>query len=149
MDKAYQVRRLFLRDEARDFELTKELRNLDFDGLGERETLIKVHEFFKKKYNLGNDKRVNKENLEAGGYNFSHEIDSKILQGVFRTTEDMASGLNKHNVNIQTRVNTHSHGIYLLHSVDEIKKVTGMQSQKVKIFFGECSVRVRKQSISL
>lgn len=132
MDKAYQVRRLFLRDEARDFELTKELRNLDFDGLGERETLIKVHEFFKKKYNLGNDKRVNKENLEAGGYNFSHEIDSKILQGVFRTTEDMASGLNKHNVNIQTRVNTHSHGIYLLHSVDEIKKVTGMQSQKVK-----------------
>lgn len=132
MDKAYQVRRLFLRDEARDFELTKELRNLDFDGLGERETLIKVHEFFKKKYNLGNDKRVNRENLEAGGYNFSHEIDSKVLQGVFRTTEDMASGLNKHNVNIQTRVNTHSHGIYLLHSVDEVKKVTGMQSQKVK-----------------
>ncbi len=132
MDKAYQVRRLFIRDEARDFELTKELRNLDFDGLGERETLVKVHDFFKKKYNLGSDKRVNKENLEAGGYNFSHEIDSKILQGVFRTTEDMASGLSKHNVIVQTQVNTHSHGIYLLHSVDEIKTVTGMQSQKVK-----------------
>ena len=29
-------------------------------------------------------------------------------------------------------MNTHTHGIYLLHSVDEIKKVTGMQSQKVK-----------------
>ena len=132
MDKAYQVRRLFLRDEARDFKLTKELRNLDFDGLGERETLIKVYEFFKTKYNLGNNMRVNRENLEAGGYNFSHEIDSKILQGVFRTTEDMASGFSKHNVNVQTQVNTHSHGIYLLHSVDEIKTVTGMQSQKVK-----------------
>ena len=132
MDKAYQVRRLFIRDEARAFELTKELRNLDFDGLGERETLVRVHEFFKRKYNLGSDKRVNKENLEVGGYNFSHEIDSKILQGVFRTTEDMASGISKHSVSVQTQVNTHSHGIYLLHSVDEIKTVTGMKSQKVK-----------------
>ena len=118
MDKAYQVRRLFLRDEAKDFELTKEMRNLDFVGLGERETLIKVYDYFKQKYGLGSDKRVNRENLEAGGYNFSHEIDSKILQGVFRTTEDMASGMSKHNVSVQTRVNTHSHGIYLLHSVD-------------------------------
>lgn len=132
MDKAYQVRRLFARDEVRNFELTKEMRNLDFDGLGERETLEKVFEFFKKKYNLGSNKKVNKENLEAGGYNFSHKIDNKILQGVFRTTDDMAIGLSKHNVSVQTRVNTHSHGIYLLHSVDEIKTVTGMQAQKVK-----------------
>ncbi len=85
LDKAYQVRRLFLKDEAKGFTLTKELRNLDFDGLGERETLIKVYDYFKDKYCLGSDKRINRENLEAGGYNFSHEIDSKILQGVFRT----------------------------------------------------------------
>ncbi len=132
MDKAYQVRRLFVRDEVKDFELEKELRNLDFDGLGERETLIKVYEYFEKEYNLSNDKNVNRENLEAGGYNFDHEIDSKVLQGVFRTTDAMASGLNSHNVNVKTAINTHTHGIYLLHAVDEIKKVTGMQSQKVK-----------------
>lgn len=132
LDKAYQVRRLFLKDEAKNFTLTKELRNLDFDGLGERETLDKVYEYFKEKYNLGNDKRVNQENLEAGGYNFSHEIDNKILQGVFRTTEDMTHGGANNKIKIKTTVNTHSHGIYLLHSVDEIKKVTGMQSQKIK-----------------
>lgn len=132
LDKAYQVRRLFLRDEARDFKLTKELRNLDFDGLGERETLIKVYDYFKEKYHLGNDKRVNSENLEAGGYNFDHEIDSKILQGIFRTTEDLAGGMGKNNVVVKTTVNTHTHGIYLLHAVDEIKKATGIQSQKVK-----------------
>ncbi len=132
LDKAYQVRRLFLREEARDFKLTKELRNLDFDGLGERETLIKVYDYFKEKYHLGNDKRVNRENLEAGGYNFDHEIDSKILQGVFRTTEDLAGGMGKNNVVVKTTVNTHTHGIYLLHAVDEIKKATGIQSQKVK-----------------
>lgn len=132
LDKAYQVRRLFLKDEAKGFTLTKELRNLDFDGLGERETLVKVYDYFKDKYSLGSDKRVNRENLEAAGYNFSHEIDSKILQGVFRTTEDLAGSGAKNQIRIKTTVNTHSHGIYLLHSVDEIKKVTGMQAQKVK-----------------
>ena len=132
MDKAYQVRRLFLKDEAKDFELVKELRNLDFDGSGERETLIKVYEYFKAIYHLGNDMRVNQENLEAAGYNFDREIDSHIMQGTFRTIDELATGMVKNNIGIKTRVNTHTHGIYLLHSVDEIKKVTGMQSQKVK-----------------
>lgn len=132
LDKAYQVRRLFRRDEAKDFTLVKELRDLDFDGLGERETLEKVYEYFKKTYNLGTDKRVNKEKLEAAGYNFSHEIDNKILQGIFATTEALAQSGAGDKIKIKTTVNTHTHGIYLLHSVDEIKKVTGMQSQKVK-----------------
>lgn len=133
LDKAYQVRRLFLRDEAKGFTLTKEMRDLDFDGLGERETLEKVYDYFKKSYKLGSDKNINRENLEAGGYDFSHEIDSKILQGVFRTTESLAQGSSTDNrIKVKTTVNTHTHGIYLLHSVDEIKKVTGMQSQKVK-----------------
>ena len=132
LDKAYQVRRLFLRDEAKGFTLTKEMRDLDFDGLGERETLEKVYDYFKKSYKLGSDKNFNRENLEAGGYDFSHEIDSKILQGVFRTTESLAQGSTDNRIKVKTTVNTHTHGIYLLHSVDEIKKVTGMQSQKVK-----------------
>lgn len=132
LDKAYQVRRLFLKDEAKELSLVKELRDLDFDGLGERETLIKVYEHFKKKYNLGSNKNINRENLEAGGYNFSHEIDSKILQGIFKNTEELANGGADNRIQIKTAVNTHSHGIYLLHSVDAIKKVTGMQSQKVK-----------------
>jgi type III restriction enzyme len=132
LDKAYQVRRLFLKDEAKELSLVKEQRNLDFDGLGERETLVKVYEHFKKKYNLGSNKKVNRENLEAGGYNFSQEIDSKILQGIFRNTEELANGGADNRIKIKTTVNTHSHGIYLLHSVDAIKKVTGMQSQKVK-----------------
>lgn len=132
MDKAYQVRRLFLRDEAKNFVLTKELRNLDYDGLGEREAIEKVYGYFKKKYSLGNDMRINQENLEIGGYHFEQEIDSKILQGLFRTTDELIPGFRKANVLIRTEVNTHSHGIYLLHSVDEIKRATGLKSQKVK-----------------
>ena len=127
-----KVRKVFLKNEARDFTLTKEMRNLDFDGLGERETLIKVYDYFVREYGLGKDKKVNKENLEAGGYIFSHEIESNVLKGLFRTIDDMTTSMSSHNVSVHTKVNTHTHGIYLLHSVDEIKKVTGLQSQKVK-----------------
>ncbi|MCI9427575.1 MAG: DEAD/DEAH box helicase family protein [Eubacterium sp.] len=132
MDKAYQARRLFLKNEAKDFRLIKEMRNFDFDGIGERETLVKVYEYFKNTYCLGNNMQVNRENLETGGYHFYHEIDTRILQGVFRTTDEMADSLSKHNVGIKTIVNTHTHGIYLMHSIDEIKRVTGIKSQKIK-----------------
>ena len=132
LDKAYQVRRLFLCDDAKDLELVKENRNLDFDGLGERETLKAVYSYYVKKYGLGTDKAINKANLEAAGYNFNHVIDSKVLQGVFRTVDDITTGASQHSISIKTQVNTHSHGIYLMHSVDEIKKVTGIQAQKVK-----------------
>lgn len=132
LDKAYQVRRLFLRDEAKNFTLTKQMRDLDFDGLGERETLEKVYDYFKKTYHLGSDKKVNQENLEFGGYNFSHEVENKVPQGIFKTTEDLAQGISGNQIKVKTSINTHTHGIYLLHSVDEIKKATGMQSQKVK-----------------
>ena len=132
LDKAYQVRRLFLRDAAKNFTLTKQMRDLDFDGLGERETLEKVYDYFKKTYHLGSDKKVNQENLEFGGYNFSHEVENKVPQGIFKTTEDLAQGISGNQIKVKTSINTHTHGIYLLHSVDEIKKATGMQSQKVK-----------------
>lgn len=104
----------------------KELRNLDFDGLGERETLQKVYEYFKETYHLGNDMQINQENLEFAGYNFDNEINSKIMQGVFRTIDNLAKVKHKNNIGIKMKVNTHTHRIYLLYSVDEIKKVTGM-----------------------
>lgn len=132
LDKAYQLRRLFLKDEVKGFTLTKELRNLDYDGLGERETLLKVHEYFKNTYSLTGNKENNRVNLEGAGYNFDEEIDSHVLRGIFRTTEELAKQDSHRQIVMKTQVNTHTHGIYLLHAVDEIKKVTGMQSQKVK-----------------
>lgn len=132
LDKAYQLRRLFLKDEVKGFSLTKELRNLDYDGLGERETLLKVHEYFKNTYSLTGNKENNKVNLAGAGYNFDEEIDSHILRGIFRTTEELTKQDAQRQIVMKTQVNTHAHGIYLLHAVDEIKKVTGMQSQKVK-----------------
>lgn len=129
---AYQARRLFLRDDAKDFTLTQETKNPDFDSPGEREILEKIYDYFKKAYHLGNDKKVNQENLEAGGYDFSHEISHSIVQGIFKTTEDLTQANPDSQIKMKTIVNTRTHGIYLMHAVDEIKQVTGIQSQKIK-----------------
>lgn len=133
LDKAYQVRKLFAKPEVRDFSLTKEMRNLDIDsGIGEREMLRKVYEHFKDKYHLGSKMADNRLALESAGYSFSHEIDSRVLRGEFRTTEDLSNASASKKVEIKTKINTHSHGIYLMHSVDEIKTITSIPAQKVK-----------------
>lgn len=108
LDKAYQVRRLFAKEKVRDFTLTKEMRNLDIDtGIGERELLRRIYDHLKKKYNLTTNKSENIENMTACGYNFSHQIDSKVLQGLFRTTEDLANANSRDRISIKAIVNTH------------------------------------------
>ena len=133
MDKAYQVRKLFAKPEVRDFSLTKELRNLDIDsGIGERELLKKVYEHFKEKYHLSSKMTDNRLSLESAGYHFSHEIDSRILRGEFRTTAELSNASALKKIEIKTKINTHSHGIYLMHSIDELKTITSIPAQKVK-----------------
>ncbi len=132
MDKAYQVRRLFAKPEVRDFTLTKEMRNLDIDiGIGEREMLKKVYEHFKEKYRLSGKTKENMLILESAGYNFSHEIDSKVIQGVFRTTNDLSGVKESKKIEIKTKINTHTHGIYLMHAVDGIKTITSIPAKRV------------------
>lgn len=133
LDKAYQVRRLFAKQEVRSFTLTKELRNLDIDsGMGEREMLNKVYDHFKAKYKLGTRTTENKVSLESAGYNFSSEIDSKVVQGLFKTTSDLANVSASRRIGVKTKINTHSHGIYLMHAVDEIKTITAIPAQRVR-----------------
>lgn len=133
LDKAYQVRKLFVKPEVRDFSLTKEMRNLDIDrNIGEREMLRRVYDHFKEKYHLGTRMADNRLALESAGFNFSHEIDSHVLRGEFRTTTDLTNASTSKKVEIKTKINTHTHGIYLMHSVDEIKTITAVPAQKIR-----------------
>lgn len=150
MDKAYQVRRLFAKQEVRSFTLTKELRNLDVDsGMGEREMLNKVYNHFKTKYKLSSKTTENKITLEAAGYNFSSEIDSKVVQGLFRTTSDLTNVSASKRVGIKTKINTHTHGIYLMHSVDEIKTITAIPAQRVRTILQRLFRRGKKTKFKL
>lgn len=130
IDKAYETRRLFLKDKCKTFTIEKQVRDLDFDGLGEREVLVKIHEALVKKYNLGSDKKMNKMLLADAGYVFGTDIHGQALQGEFVRTSALADSHSY--ISTHKRVDTHKHGIQLMHSIDAIKSSIGMAQNKVK-----------------
>lgn len=131
IDKAYEVRRLFVKEKCKTFTLEKEMRDLDFDGLGEREVLNKVYDFFIGKYKLAGNKEQNKKLMAEAGYIFGGEILGKALYGEFIRSSAVMESQNYYTT--RKTVNTHKHGIELLHSVDAIKSTIGMQTAKVKV----------------
>ncbi len=146
IDKAYEVRRLFVKDKCKTFSLEKEMRDLDFDGLGEREVLNKTYDFLVEKYKLDSNKEKNKMLLADKGYTFGDEILGKALHGEFiRSSAVMKS---KNYFTTRKKVNTHKHGIELLHSIDAIKSAIGMKTAKVKTIlerlFRKGGIRYRK-----
>lgn len=131
VDKAYETRRLFLKDKCKTFTMEKQLRNLDISMVGEREVLTMIYDHFVNKYHLTNDKKQNVRVLSDAGYVFGDALINQILQGVYVKTEATASDEATH-ISTTRKVDTHVHGIYLLHSVDEIKKAVGLSSAKLK-----------------
>lgn len=130
MDKAYETRRLFLKDKCKTFTLEKEIRDMDFDGLGEREVLFKIHETLVAKYHLGSDKKQNQRLLADAGYIFGAEIHGQALQGEFVRTSALTESHSY--ITTHKRVDTHKHGMQLMHSIDAIKSSIGMAQNKVK-----------------
>lgn len=134
VDKAYETRRLFLKDKAKDFTLEKEMRDLDFDGLGEREIFKKTYDHLIEKYNLISKSSERKNNilkLEAAGYKFGDEIVRNVLQGKYITTASLAEEEAKYIVTRQV-VNTSSHGFDMLRSIDELKKIISIPNAALK-----------------
>ena len=130
MDKAYETRRLFLKDKCKTFTLEKEIRDMDFDGLGEREVLFKIHEALVAKYHLGSDKKQNQGLLSDAGYIFGAEIHGQALQGEFVRTSALTESHSY--ITTHRRIDTHKHGMQLMHSIDAIKSSIGMAQNKVK-----------------
>ena len=131
VDKAYETRRLFLKDECKTFTLEKQLRDLDVSMVGEREVMNLVYQHYVDKYHLSKDRKQNQLILQDAGYVFGDELIGQILQGIYvRTTSVGESGASF--IKTKRHVDTHSHGIYLLHSVDELKKAISLNSAKTK-----------------
>ena len=130
MDKAYETRRLFLKDKCKTFTLEKEIRDMDFDGLGEREVLFKIHEALVAKYHLSSDKKQNQGLLSDAGYMFGAEIHGQALQGEFVRTSALTESHSY--ITTHRRIDTHKHGMQLMHSIDAIKSSIGMAQNKVK-----------------
>lgn len=131
MDKAYETRRLFLKPKCKTFTLEKQTRDLEKNGLGEREILHKVQDYLTNTYHLGSDKKKNEEHLAIGGYIFDKDILGKAIKGKFVIMETLLEDSASY-VTTRKHVDTHKHGIQLLHSVDMIKTAVGIPTGKVK-----------------
>jgi len=132
VDKAYVTHRLFLKEKCKTFTLQKEFRNLDVEGMSERELYTKIRKHYVEKYKLTENKQENQQKLqEFGGYKFDKELLGRALTGTYIKTDSLTNEDAAH-ATTKTAVDTHKHGIYLMHSVDEIKNIVGAKAGVVK-----------------
>lgn len=132
IDNAFEVKRVFLKEKCKTFTLEKQLRDLDFDGLGERETYNVIHKFFIKKYKLTNKKKDNERMFKSEKYEITNKLVRVARKGEFIKTasildSDIGSFFETHR-----EVDTSKHGIELLHSINEIKLAIGIQQGKLR-----------------
>lgn len=134
IDKAYVPKRVTLKEKCLTFTLEKELRNLDIEGISERELFSKVRKFYIDKYNLTEDKNKNTQKLaEKGDYRFDKEMLGKTLTGTFALTESLVNDNENNFITTRTEIDTHKHGIYFLHNIDELKVILGVKTNVVKV----------------
>lgn len=125
---SYEVKRLFLKDKCKNFELVKQYRNNDYNAIDEVLVRELAYDYFVKKYKLGTAIEENKKAMEASGYIFGTSVYSTFRSGKFQQLKDIQNmNIGEHR-QIAYEVSTHGNGIDMLHAVDMIKKVTGVPS---------------------
>ncbi len=122
MSNSYETKRLFIKDKCKTFQLEKELRDLDYDGIGLADIYDNIYKFYIEKYELGIDKKGTKKILENNGFIMGDEIFGYFRRGRFVTFKDIVMEETIDYGEISYKVNTHEHGLDLLHSIDLIKK---------------------------
>lgn len=80
VDKAYETRRLFLKEKCKTFTLEKQIRNRDLGMMGTRDILAKAYKCLVNKYKLGSDKKANQSLLEEAGYVFGDSLLGSTIQ---------------------------------------------------------------------
>ncbi len=131
-DRAYVPIRLFLKDKCKAFIMEKQIENQQYGGLGDRDILQKIYDYYNNKYHLGKDKEQNKKLLhELGGYEFADKIINKIVDGVYVLTNSLINS--KQTKTAYQDVDKRNHRIYLLHSLENISKVILMQRDSLQV----------------
>lgn len=129
---SYEVKRLFLKDKCKNFELVKQYRNNDYNAIDDLLVRELAYDYFTKKYKLGTVKEDNKKAMEAAGYIFGTLVYSKFRSGKFQQLKDIQNMKLGEHRQIAYEVSTHGNGIDMLHAVDMVKKVTGVPTDTMK-----------------
>lgn len=131
-NNAQDVKMVFLKDEYKNFKLTKQIKNNDFDGFDDRETFRIIQNYMIKKYNLNNNKTNNKTILEANDYVFEETISNSIVQDkIIKIDSNELANANK--IQVKSIVNTSKNGIDLRHSIGVISSKIGMKYDKTRV----------------
>ena len=131
-NNAEDVKIVFLKDQFKDFTLTKQIKNSDSDGFDDRETFRIIRDYMIKKYKFTNKKADNKTILEAEGYIFGNTIENTIVQDkIIKIDTDEISNANT--INVKSIVNTSKNGIDLRHSIGVISSKIGMKYDRTRV----------------
>lgn len=125
---ASEVKIVFLKNEYKEFTLLKELKDNEADNFAPRDAFNAMYNYLMQKYDLSNKHRDNILKLENAGYNFSTNIENRIIQGkiIEISKENIES---KDKINIESKVDTHKNGLDLKHSIGVISSKIGMLYQ--------------------
>ena len=150
IDNSYEVKRLFLRDkeQTKDFVLTKQLRDLDFDGISVAEIYDNIIEHFNNKYKLSDNLEENRKALETHGFIIGDVIQGRFRQGRFITFKELAT-TNDNYTKLEYAVDTREHRLDLLHSIDLIKTSIGMSQENVRAILRKLFSKVPKADSKL
>ena len=130
IEKSYEKRHLYLKDKCKTFTLVRETRDLDYAGLGEREVLERIYNYFMAAYNLSDDKELNKQKLaDDNRYIFGDRVYGKWLKGRFTTLSSITTADMEER---SMKVDTGRHGIMMLHSTNELKSILSLQQHNVR-----------------
>lgn len=148
LDKSYEIEKLFLKNKCRTFTLTKETRDMEFAGIGDREVMKKIRRHLIEKYHLVNrdgDKNTylsndefeeNKKILEGNGYIFGEYVLGRILQGRFTTTDALENADESHFLETKSLAGKdNKHYLQLLRAFDDMKGIVGLKQHQVRAVF--------------
>ena len=149
---SYLVKRIFLKEEFSNFTLTKQLRNLDYVGVGERETYENLYKFLIEKYCLEGNFDANIITFESKGYKFGEGIQRDVVIDQIYETDQLLSNEDLIRKRMYFDININQHSITLMQTIDSFKSIIGLNYEKTKLILERLfrnNNRYQKKLISL
>lgn len=134
---ALEAKTVFLKNEHKNFTLTKERRMTVTDFRDPRRALSVISQHLKSEFSLTGDKKQNKLIFEAHGFVFSDKIVRHTLSGNVAALSQISDRDRLGSVQVQETVNTHTHGREYHNRVCRIGFEIGMEYAYVNTIIGK------------
>ena len=146
-NKALDAKKLFVKEAAKTFKLTKEQRTMVANVRDPFVALRSIRSYLNKTYRIETDKVKNRTQLEANGYVFKDDIWKHTQSGDAAVLSEMLKN-NLNEVAYSEAIDTHRHGRAFHHEVGEIGAACGLPYEDTRsiVFrlFAEGSVDAAK-----